>query len=255
MRITVLALAVAAAVGLSPAALAEQVKIGMGAFPAPPFFAPDASGKFSGWEVDIANAICADQKLDCTITGISWDGLIPALASGQVDAIMSSLSITPKRQQVIDFSDKYYNSPIVLTAAKTAKLDATPEGLAGKIIGLPVSTAQETYAKKYFTKSTIKTYKTFDETLQDLAAGRIDATMAEVPFIEMFVETGAGACCEIKGKVKPDVDIFGPGVGAGVRKGDTVLRDKINQGIGNIRSNGIYDRISSKYFKSSIYGD
>ncbi|MBZ9772242.1 transporter substrate-binding domain-containing protein [Mesorhizobium sp. CO1-1-8] len=255
MKIKLVALAFASVLAFGSGAMAEQVKVGMGAFPAPPFFAPDAAGKFTGWEPEILAAICADQQLDCTIMGVSWDGLIPALTSGQIDMIMSSMSITPKRQEVIDFSDKYYNSPIFVVGAKDAKFDATPEGLAGKTIGLQTATIQEAYAKKYFTHSTVKSYKSFDEVLQDLVAGRIDATMAESPYIEKFVEEAGAACCDVKGAVKPDVEIFGPGVGAGFRKGETALKDKVNQGIKNIRANGTYDKISTKYFKSSIYGD
>jgi polar amino acid transport system substrate-binding protein len=239
------------------AASAEQVKVGIAAEPYPPFASPDASGKWQGWEVEIAMAMCEQAKLDCVITPVSWDGIIPALTTKKIDMIAASMSITAEREKTIDFSDKYYNTPTVILGAKGVKMAPTPEGLKGKILGVQVSTVHQVYAKKHFadTAAEIKEYQTQDEANQDLAAGRIDATQADSLALETFAETDAGkACCEIKGKVADDVEVLGPGVGVGLRKGDTELKDKINAAIKNIRENGKYDEISKKYFNFDIYG-
>ena len=95
------------------AANAEQVKVGIAAEPYPPFASPDASGKWQGWEIDIAMAMCEAAKLDCVITPVSWDGIIPALTTKKIDIIAASMSITAEREKTIDFSDKYYNTPTV----------------------------------------------------------------------------------------------------------------------------------------------
>ncbi len=239
------------------AASAEQLKVGIAAEPYPPFTSPDASGKWQGWEVDIINALCDQAKLDCVITPVAWDGIIPALTTKKIDMIASSMSITDERLKTIDFSDKYYNTPTVIMGAKGEKMEPTPEGLKGKIIGVQVSTVHQAYAKKYFTSTAaeIKEYQTQDEANQDLAAGRIDATQADSLALETFVQTDAGkACCEIKGKVADDLEILGPGVGVGLRKGETELKDKINAAIKAIRTDGKYDEISKKYFNFDIYG-
>jgi polar amino acid transport system substrate-binding protein len=86
---------------------AEQVKVGFSPEAYPPFYTQDASGNWGGWEVEIVMAICQDQKLDCVLTPIPWDGLIPALNSKKIDAIMNSMSITEERKKEINFSDKY----------------------------------------------------------------------------------------------------------------------------------------------------
>ena len=255
MNMKLLALAAVAAMGLGAAAMAAPVKVGVAAEPYPPFSSPDAAGKWSGWEIDIIDAICKDAKLDCVITPVAWDGIIPSLTSGQIDVIMSSMSITADRSKTIDFSDKYYNTPTSIVGPKDIKEDATPEGLAGKTIGVQVSTIHQDYAQKYFTKSTIKTYQTQDEVNQDLVAGRIDATQADSLTLDAFLTSDAGKCCELKGNVKDDPAILGAGVGAGIRKGDTALKDAINKAIKDIRANGTYDAITAKYFKSSIYGN
>ncbi|EHH09556.1 Lysine-arginine-ornithine-binding periplasmic protein, partial [Mesorhizobium amorphae CCNWGS0123] len=77
----------------------------------PPFFAKDASGKWQGWEIDLMDAVCAEMKEKCSIVELSWDGLIPALQTKKFDVIWSSMSNTEERQKIIDFTDKYYNTP------------------------------------------------------------------------------------------------------------------------------------------------
>ena len=71
------------------------------------------------------------------------------------------------------------------------------------------------------------------------------------------VETGetGSACCDIKGSVAPDDDVLGQGVGIGLRKGDTELKDKLNAAIKAIRENGTYAKFNAKYFDFDVYGE
>ncbi|TMV83603.1 transporter substrate-binding domain-containing protein [Thioclava sp. BHET1] len=257
MKLTLLALAATAAMSLGAAASAQTVKVGVASEPYPPFTVPDASGHWSGWEVDIMNAICKDQKLDCVITPVAWDGIIPALTSGQIDVIMSSMSITAARKKVIDFSDKYYETPAAMATAKDANFDTSPKGMKGKIIGIEISSTNAAYTHKFYDKSgaTLKTYQTQDEADQDLAAGRIDATIADEFALQGFLDTDQGKeCCKIAKILPYDKETLGDGIGAGFRKSDTALREKFNKGIADIRKDGAYQKITKKYFKNDIFG-
>lgn len=249
-------IALAALMMVGTAAAAEPVKIGIAAEPYPPFASPDASGNWVGWEIDFINAVCKAAEMDCVITPVAWEGIIPSLTGGQIDAIMASMSITDERLQTIDFSDKYYNTPTVIVATKGAGMTPDPAGMAGKIIGVQVSTIHEAYAQKYFTDAAeIKTYQTTDEGFQDLAAGRIDASQADSIAVDAFMATDAGkACCEIIGAVADDPAILGKGVGVGLRKGEEELKAKFNAAIAKVRADGTYDAIWKPYFASSIYG-
>jgi len=234
----------------------QTVKVGFSPEAYPPFWSADASGKWTGWEVEIIDAICAEAKLTCELTPIPWDGLIPALTTSKIDAIMNSMSITDERKKTIDFSDKYYNTPTAVAGPKGENFTPDAAGLKGKIIGVQVSTVHAAYVKKHFTEAAeIKEYQTQDEANQDLAAGRIDATQADSIALDGFIKTEQGqACCDIKGNVAEDLEILGPGVGAGIRQGDTELKEKLNAGIKAIRDNGKYKEITSKYFDFDIYG-
>ncbi len=253
----VLAVAAAIAVSGGVAASAEALKVGVAAEPYPPFTAPDASGKWEGWEVEFMNTMCAEAKLECVLTPVAWDGIIPALTSKKIDMIISSMSITDERLKTIDFSDKYYNTPTGIIGTKGVEMNSSPEGLKGKTLGVQVSTVHQAYAAKHFAPAgvEVKEYQTQDEANNDLAAGRLDAVQADAIALKAFLATDQGKeCCEYKGDVAEDVAVIGPGVGVGLRKGETELKDKINAAIKAIRDNGTYDTFSKKYFDFDIYG-
>ncbi|MGE3305690.1 MAG: transporter substrate-binding domain-containing protein [Rhizobiaceae bacterium] len=259
MKKLMLRAAAVAAFALAGAAVAsaEPAKVGFSPEPYPPFWSADASGTWTGWEVEIIEAICAEAKLECELTPIPWDGLIPALTTKKIDMIMNSMSITGERMKTIDFSDKYYNTPTAIVGPKSETFGASPADLKGKIIGVQVSTVHSAYAKKHFTEAAeIKEYQTQDEANQDLAAGRIDATQADAIALDAFLKSEQGAaCCDLKGNVAEDLEVLGPGVGAGLRKEDTALKDKVNAAIKAIRDSGKYAEITKKYFDFDVYGD
>ena len=252
-RLVVLAGASALA-AMATTAAADQVRIGIAAEPYPPFASPDAGGNWEGWEIEIIDAVCTAAELDCVLTPTSWDGIIPALLSERIDAIMASMSITEERMQTIDFSDPYYQTPAVIVGAKGIEAEPTPEGLAGRVLGVQVATTHQAYAQTYFEDTTeLRMYQTQDEANQDLAAGRIDATQADSVAMDAFLASDLGSCCTLLGPVTMDETILGRGVGAGIRKGDDAVREALNAGIAAIIADGTHAEITAGYFDSPIY--
>ncbi len=242
------------AVGL-PASAQDNIRVGVAAEPYPPFSSQDASGKWVGWEVDLMDAICKEMQANCELVATAWDGIIPALTSKKIDIIFTSMSITDERKQVIDFSDKYYNTPAVIIGPKDQKYGIKKSDLSGKIIGVQISTIHQNYVQKYFSEvvKELKSYQTQDEANADLAAGRLDAVMADSIALQAFLKSEAGQCCDVKGTLPNDVAIFGIGIGAGVRKEDQELKQRINVAIKAVRDSGAYQEISDKY--KADFGD
>ena len=238
-----------AALALTATAATAEIKIGFAAEAYPPFTAKNAAGEWEGWEVDMKDALCAAMEEECVVVDVAWDGIIPALLGGKIDAIIASMSITDERKETINFSDKYYNTPAVLVAPKS--MDIGPDSIGGKIVGVQVSTIHQNYAEKHFGDATIKSYSTFDEHNQDLVAGRVDAVVADSLAFSEFLK--ATPDMEVKAELI-DEEIFGPGAGVGLRKEDTELADKFNAAIKQIREDGTYEEISKKYFDFDIYG-
>ncbi|NKJ08946.1 polar amino acid transport system substrate-binding protein [Rhizobium sp. SG741] len=219
----------------------------------PPFESLDASGNFEGFDIDIGKAICAEMKAECEFVNNEWDGMIPSLVSGKFDMVISSVSITPERLKLIDFSDRYYNTPPAVAVSKSSDI-ADIQALAGKTIGTQSATTHANYAEKHLGQSELRVYPTADEYKLDLANGRIDGAVDDVVVLTEWVKSEAGSCCKVLATLPIDPVINGEGVGVAVKKGST-LRDRLNAAIQAIRSNGTYKKINDKYFDFDAYGN
>jgi len=248
------ALALLALPLLAGAADLSKLRVGVeGAYP--PFSSVGPDGKIKGFDIDIVEAVCAEMKAQCTLVQQDFDGMIPALQAHKFDLIVASMSITPERQKVVDFSDKYYQTPARLIAKSGTVLDGSPAGFKGKRIGVQRSTIHDRYATAKFAGATIQRYTKQDEVFLDLAAGRLDATLVDsVAGDTGFLKTPAGQGYGFTGPVYDDPAFFGIGAGIALRKGETELRNKVNAALKAIRANGTYQKLQSKYFDFDVYG-
>jgi polar amino acid transport system substrate-binding protein len=254
MRLAAFAALVALGAASAQAKDWTHVKIGTeGAYP--PFNNLEADGSLVGFDVDIAKALCEEMKVECEFVAQEWDGMIPALQAGKFDAIIASMSITDERKQVIDFTDKYYNTPPAIAVPKDSTLKGvTPDDLSGVKLGAQSSTTHSNFAEAKFPDADLQLYPTADEYKLDLESGRIDAAIDDVVVLSEWIDSDAGQCCRILGTLTPDPEINGPGAGVGLRKEDTDLKEMFNKAIQAIRANGKYKEINDKYFKFDVYG-
>lgn len=233
------------------------LKIGTDATYAP-FESTSASGVIEGFDIDIAKEMCAEIKAECTFVNQEFDGIIAGLTAKKYDMIVSSLSVTAERKQAVRFTDKVWEAPNRFAAKAGSTLVATPEGLKGKIIGVQLGTIQETYVKKYYAHSKVKSYKTIEDVYNDLKANRVEAIFVDgVTLVDGFLSTPAGKDYAQLGADVPnsaDIAILGEGTAFAVRKEDVELADKLNKALAAIRSNGKYKTINDKYFNFDIYG-
>lgn len=258
---------IAALAILSTSAQAGSIKIGTeGAYP--PWNAKDESGKLIGFEIELANFLCIYMKADCTLVEQDWDGMIPGLIMRKFDAIMAGMSITPKRQKTINFSQGYASDGASLAVMKGSSLeglDTSPinlsntdsttkkvlktltEALAGKTVGVQTATIHQDFLESGLVgKVNIRTYKTQDEVNLDLVAGRIDAGLADILAITDFAEK-SGKPVVLTGPVYSGGP-FGGGVGVGIRKEDTQLLKDFNKAIDTARKNGKISELAIKWF-------
>lgn len=247
--------AAAAAAAAAPAT-EKVVRLGTeGAYA--PFNFLDASGKLQGFDIEIGDALCAKMQVKCEWVAQDWDGIIPALQSQKYDAIIASMSITAERKEKVDFTDKYYNTPGQFVVPKTGPLtDVSPAGLKGKTLGAQSSTISANYLTDLYAPAgvTVKLYATQDEADADLAAGRLDAMLADKLVAYQWLEkTDDGKCCQFTGEPITDLKYYGEGIGIAVRKGDDELRMAFNKAIAEIIADGSYKSINEKYFPFSIY--
>ena len=226
-------------------------------FTYPPFNYKNSDGKPVGFDIEIADALCAEAKLTCEWVTQSWDGLIPGLLARKSDVIMASMRITEERKKRILFTDKYYQTPASFVAKKEASFTIDKAGLKGKTIGVQIGTIHDNYVTKvYGDVAEIKRYTGQDEVYIDLANGRLDTAFANSDQLVLaFLEKDRGTGFALKGALVTDKAYVGEGTALALRKKDKALAEKFNKAIATIRKNGTYDKIASSYFTFDIYGE
>ena len=238
------------AVTFATGAMADSLNICVeGAYP--PFSYTEASGDVAGFDIDIANALCAEMGNDCTMLKTDWDGIIPALLEGKCDAIIASMSITPDRMEVIDFSAKYYHTPAAFIGAEGMTMEAMEAG----VVGVQRGTIHQDFMEGEFPGAELRLYGSQDEAYLDLVAGRVEAVMADsVAMDDGFLKTEAGDGFSFFGEAYAIPAYHGDGAGIGVRKGEEELRDGFSAAITSIRESGAYAEINARYFDYDVYG-
>ena len=212
------------------AAIPQNIRIGTDPTYAP-FESKNSQGELVGFDIDLAKELCKRINTQCTFVENPLDALIPSLKAKKIDAIMSSLSITEKRQQEIAFTDKLYAADSRLVVAKNSDIQPTVESLKGKRVGV----LQGIYS--------------------DLTAGRIDAAFQdEVAASEGFLKQPVGKDYKFGGPSVKDEKLFGVGTGMGLRKEDNELREALNKAFAEMRADGTYEKLAKKYFDFDVYG-
>ncbi|MDR3521459.1 MAG: ABC transporter substrate-binding protein [Acidocella sp.] len=233
-----------------------EIKFGVDAT-YPPFESMSPSGQFVGFDIELGKAICADLKVKCVFVAQGFDGIIPALEARKFDAILSSMTVTPAREQQIDFSSEMYNEPTSLIAKKGSGLKPTVDSLKGKTVGVEAGTIQETYANTYWKPFGVNvvSYPGQDQVYADLLSGRLDASLQDSVEADYgFLKTPKGAGYALAGNVTDDPkDVLGSYIAIGIRKDEPDLKAKIDKAIATIIKNGTYKKIESKYFNFDVY--
>jgi len=233
---------------------ADPIRFAVAAEPYPPFAVKQADGQWQGFEVDLIHALCTQMKAECKVDEVAWDGIIPSLLGDKVDVIFASMSITDEREKQIAFSHAYYDTPVAVAGLAGTKLDISPAGLKGKVVGAQISTVSANYLKEHYEKiADIRYYDTQDSANADLVAGRIDLMLADGTAVSDFVKSADAKAANIVnlGTVPHD-PLFGRGVGAGLRKQDTALKGKLDKAIETLLASDDYTRLEKKYFDIDV---
>ena len=222
----------------------------------PPMDAKSPDGSLKGFDVDLGNEICKRIHARCEWVELEFSGMIPALQARKIDAIMSSMAITAKREQQILFSSKLFQFKSRLVAKQgTALNGSAPTTLAGKQIGVQTGTQFESFAQSHWAPAGVHVvaYKGQDEVFSDLVNGRLDgALLGTVEADYGFLRTPQGKGFAFVGE---PLDMGDRGVGIGLRKDEAALQTSINTAIASMRKDGTYAQIAHKYFDFDPYGN
>ncbi|QFS88360.1 MULTISPECIES: transporter substrate-binding domain-containing protein [unclassified Marinobacter] len=216
--------------------------------PYEPFEYRDENGELTGFEVELATAMCEELNANCEFVIQAWDGMIPGLLARKFDLIMSSMSITPERAERVLFSEPYYITPGGWFGPDSFNTDVTDmDAMKGKNIGVQRGTTMDTYVTENMGGVvSIKRYTTAEDMVLDLEGNRLDAVFVDYPVGEQTILNREGYK-EVGEPVK-----LGDGVGVAMRKRDTQLATDINAALKKLKEDGTYDAIMEKYFSYDI---
>ncbi|OHV08493.1 nickel transporter [Kushneria phosphatilytica] len=238
-----------------PAQAADQKPLKVASdVPYEPFEMQRPDGTFTGFEVDLVNAICEQMQRRCEWVKQGWDGIIPGLQARKYDFIASAMSVTPDRRKQVLFADPYYAVPSLWVAPDDSDIDDVSGDLAGKKIGVQRATVQDNYVTQHYPKAEIRRYATADDLATDMSAGRLDLTFITGPLAQ-DVLINRGNFRQLGEPVSKPKSIFGDGIAAAFRPRDRALVEQFNQALHKVEQNGTYDRLMHQYFDYDIHPD
>ena len=216
--------------------------------PYEPFEYRDDNGELTGFEVELATAMCEELQANCEFVIQAWDGMIPGLLARKFALIMSSMSITPERAERVLFSEPYYITPGGWFGPESFNTDVTDmDAMKDKTVGVQRGTTMDTYVTENMGGVVnIKRYTTAEDMVLDLEGQRLDVVFVDYPVGEQTVLNKEGYK-EVGEPVK-----LGEGVGVAMRKRDAKLADDVNAALKKLKEDGTYDTIMQKYFNYDI---
>ncbi len=246
--LTLSALALCIAAGNTMAKEYKELRLGVDPSYAP-FESKAADGSLVGFDIDLGNAICKELKVTCKWVESDFDGMIPGLKARKFDGVISSMTVTPAREKVIDFSNELFSGPTSLVFKKGAGFTADPASLKGKTVGYEQGTIQEAYAKAVLDKAGISTkaYANQDQVYSDLTSGRLDASIQDMLQAELgFLKSPAGADYEVSKPI--DSELLPAKTAIGIAQGNKELKALLDKGIEAMHKDGTYAEIQKKHF-------
>lgn len=221
----------------------------------PPFHFVGPDGQLTGFEVDLARAICDQLQVSCTIQPIRWDGLAAALRAGQGDAIIASMRISAETRQTFAFTAAYFRSPARFVARiADPPLDPSLANLAGRKVAVVTGSAHEAYLKAFYRTVDLVRVPHQTAALEAARAGEVAAAFVDGVTGAFWLngESSAG-CCGFAGGPYAEPRFFGEGAGIALRPDSAVLRQAIDWALHRLAVDGRYAMLYLKYFPVSPF--
>ncbi|MBK5538368.1 cystine ABC transporter substrate-binding protein [Pseudomonas sp. TH05] len=213
----------------------------------PPFSYVDENGKLAGFEVEFSEALAQKLGVKVKLQPTKWDGILAALESKRLDAVVNQVTISEERKKKYDFSVPYTVSGIqALTQKKDEGKFKTATDLGGHKVGVGLGTNYEQWLKDNVPTAIIKTYDDDPTKYQDLRVGRIEAILVD-----------RLAAFELIKKTNDTLAVSGAPfsrqeAGIALRKGEPELLAAVNKAIEELRADGTLKKLSEKYFNADV---
>lgn len=221
----------------------------------PPFNYYDDEGVLSGFNVDLARAICLEANAACDIKVRPWEELLVALRRGDADAVIAAHRVTAGSLAEVDFSDRYFYTPGRFVARKgDAVADVGPDELDGVTIGVAKGTAHEAFVKAFYRDSRIVLFENPELAREALQQGKVELVFDDAISVAFWLNGSLSRqCCEFKGEAFLEPKYFGDGLAVALPRNDPQIKMLINNALKRVRQSGRFQELVERYFPVRIY--
>jgi polar amino acid transport system substrate-binding protein len=202
-------------------------------------------GEYKGIAIDAMRAIAEDQGLDVEFKDLPWPSLIPALAKGKIDLLVTGLNVTKERAEVLDFSIPWWENDDEVLVGNDSDLNVVTALCCGATVGAQGGSTQfgwiEANLVEADTGVELRGYEDYVTAVEDMNTGRIDSVVTSTDTAETLISKGQPV--KIVGTIQQNQP-----QALAVQEGDpNELLGKLNAGIMNIYKSGQWEQIVHKY--------
>ena len=211
-------------------------------------FTEDGSDEIVGFDVDMMNAIAEDQGLNIEFVNLEFDALIPALQSDQGDIVCAGMDkLSGDRQEKADFGETYFESDLMLLVKSDSELKGIEDVTADMKLAAQLGTTSGEYIQQMEADGKIAAsvvLNQWTDCYMQLQNGDVQGVVVDKPVGQAYLNKN-GDKAKVVGELFGDHEEYA----FAVKKGNTELLEKLNAGLANIKANGKYDEIVSKWFE------
>ncbi len=210
-----------------------------------PFESQNEKGEIVGFDIEVVQAVAKKAGIEVKFVNTPWEGIFNALGQGDRDMVVSAVTITEERKQTMDFSNPYFDAQQLIAVKENSKI-AKFADLKKLKVGVQTGTTGDEAVTKLLgkTSTNIKRFESTPLALKELESGGVDAVVADNGVIIHYVANNPGG----KFKTVADKDFVPEQYGIALKKGNTELQTKLNEGLAAVKADGSYAAIYTKYF-------
>jgi len=212
----------------------------------PPFeMINEQTQEFEGFDIELMRAIAEEAGFRVEFQNLAWDALVPALQAGQVDLIISAMTITDERAMNLQFSDPYFTAGQVILVRSDNDDIQGPQDLPGRVVGVQANTTGQYAVEKIegVREDDILRFESTPDAFNALLTGTVEAVVADLPVVAEFIKNNPQAGVKQVGS-NFTVEYYG----IAMRHGEPDLLQAVNRGLAAVKAGGRYDEIYNKYF-------
>lgn len=201
------------------------------------------NGEYTGFDVEILKEAASRMDLTPEFVAQDFSAILPAVANGQVDVGVASISATAARKETVNFTDIYFIGYLGIVTTTATGISDDAASLAGKRLGLVQGTIQDDYAQENFPDAEIVRFPDNNSAISALTAGTVDAHFLDLPPAQDYVAASDGAL-----RVAMEIPVPDFPVGMAVKKGNDALLEGLNEQIAAMIADGSWLEIEERYF-------